>query len=709
MFGPPMGGPPPQMKERVKEPFPKHFNEIMPYLKKVLGGFFKRLFYIYKLVWETRPWILFVMLAISVFEGIMPIIGALISKDLLNAIVDGVTNKAPNSFSAITYLLILQFVYIFATRLVSSVSNMINRIAGELVTNHIKLKICTKAKDVDLKSFDMPDFYERLENANREAGNRPLQILNSTLSMMSTIISMVSFIAVLWAVAPIAPFIIALTAIPSAIINFKYRRKNVMYMRWHSKERRQMTYYSDVLVNKDMVKEVKLFGLTDKFIAKYKEVFAKYFGGMKKLIYKESALNLCVTVFNVAVNCGMFLWIAYMVTHGDMTVGDYSLYTGALNTISSSIVSLISTTATIYEGTLFIDNMIMFMNEKKTIAPILAEPIHIQKHTEHEIVLENVSFRYPGMTHDVLHDINLTIKSGESIVLVGLNGAGKTTLIKLITRLYDPTGGRILLDGRDIREYDVRELYSLFGIIFQDFGKYAVSVKENIEFGDVSKPGNEDDVKKAAHQSNADVFIEKLADGYNTPLMRYFETEGKELSIGQWQKIAVARAFYGDSDILILDEPTASLDAIAEQEIFSQFEELRKGKLTVFVSHRLSSAVTASRIVVISDGTIIEKGTHNELIKKGGVYHDLFLTQAERYIATAQDDADKGAHEKESENKAPEHSFDPFDDSQTPMFGMKPPEGDNGRPPQKRDMPPFDNRNGRMPPPDSRNGQMMPR
>ena len=266
-----------------------------------------------------------------------------------------------------------------------------------------------------------------------------------------------------------------------------------------------------------------------------------------------------------------------------------------------------------------------------------------------------------------------------------------------------------MLDGRDIREYDVRELYSLFGIIFQDFGKYAVSVKENIEFGDVSRPENEDDVKKAAHQSNADVFIEKLADGYNTPLMRYFETEGKELSIGQWQKIAVARAFYGDSDILILDEPTASLDAIAEQEIFSQFEELRKGKLTVFVSHRLSSAVTASRIVVISDGTIIEKGTHNELIKKGGVYHDLFLTQAERYIATAQDDADKGAHEKESENKAPEHSFDPFDDSQTPMFGMKPPEGDNGRPPQKRDMPPFDNRNGRMPPPDSRNGQMMPR
>lgn len=672
MFGP-MGGPPPEMKERQKEPLPKHFNEVIPYIKKVWGGFFKRLFYIYKLVWETRPWILFVMLAIAVFEGIMPILGALISKDLLNAIVDGVTNQAENSFNAILYLLILQFVYIFVTRLVSSISSMINRIASELVTNHIKLKICTKAKDVDLKSFDMPEFYERLENANREAGGRPLQILTSTLSMMSTIISMISFIVLLWAVAPIAPFIIAITAIPSAVVNFKYRKKNVMYMRWHSKERRQMTYYSDVLVNKDMVKEVRLFGLTDTFLDKYKKVFAKYFGGMKKLIYKENALNMSVTVFNVAVNCGMFLWIAYMVTHGDMTVGDYSLYTGALNTISSGIVSLISTTASIYEGTLFIDNMILFMNEKKTIAPIIAEPAHIQKHAEHEIRLENVSFRYPGMTHDVLHDINLTIRSGESIVLVGLNGAGKTTLIKLLTRLYDPTGGKIFLDGRDIREYDVRELYSLFGIIFQDFGKYAVDVKENIGFGDVSKPIDDADIRKAAHSSNADVFIENLDKGYDTPLMRYFETEGKELSIGQWQKIAVARAFYGDSDILILDEPTASLDALAEQEIFNQFEELRRGKLTVFVSHRLSSAVNASQIVVISGGTIIEKGTHKELISNGGVYHDLFYTQAERYIATVQDDENKAS-------ASAVKTFAPNENGRPPM----PPQGRPSMPPQGR-------------------------
>lgn len=636
MFGPPMG-PPPGFKERQKEPFPRHLNEVRPYIKRVWGGFFKRLFYIYSLVWETRPWILFAMLAVAVFEGIAPVISALIGKDLLNAISYGITNKMDDSFKSIVGLLVLQFGFMFIMRLVSSISGMINRIAGELVTNHIKLKICNKAKDVDLKSFDMPDFYERLENANREAGGRPLQILTSTLSIMSTIISAVSFVIVLWTVAPVAPLIIAAISIPSAVVNFKYRKKNVMYMRWHSKERRQMTYYSDLIVNKDMAKEVKMFDLSDSFINKYKSAFNKYFTGMKKLIFRENIINMGLTVFNVAVNCGLFLWIAYKVMQGDMQIGDYSLYTGALNTISSSIVSLISTTATIYEGTLFIDNMILFMNEKKTIKPILTEPLHVQKHAEHVIKLENVSFRYPGMKRDILHDINLTIRSGESIVLVGLNGAGKTTLIKLLTRLYDPTGGRILLDGHDIREYDVSELYSLFGIIFQDFGKYAVSVKENIVFGDIRKPIDNAAVKAAAVQSNADTFINKLDKKYETPLMRYFEADGKELSIGQWQKLAVARAFYSDSDILILDEPTASLDAIAEQEIFNQFEELRKGKLTVFVSHRLSSAVNASQIVVISDGTITEQGTHIELMEKGGVYSRLFLTQAERYISTAGD------------------------------------------------------------------------
>lgn len=271
------------------------------------------------------------------------------------------------------------------------------------------------------------------------------------------------------------------------------------------------------------------------------------------------------------------------------------------------------------------------MKEEPKIVPCIHPPRKVERGVGHTIVFEHVSFRYPGTERDVLQDINLTISPGESVVLVGLNGAGKTTLIKLLMRLYDPTDGMILLDGHDIREYDVTELYDMFGIVFQDYGKYAVSVRENIAFGEVMKDIVDDEIEKAALHSNAKEFIEELPDKYDTSLMRYFDENGTELSIGQWQKIAIARAFYADSDILILDEPTASLDAIAEQEIFAQFENLREGKSSIFVSHRLSSATTANKIVVLNNGTVEEIGNHAELMAAHGEYYKLFSTQAKRY------------------------------------------------------------------------------
>jgi ABC-type multidrug transport system fused ATPase/permease subunit len=247
------------------------------------------------------------------------------------------------------------------------------------------------------------------------------------------------------------------------------------------------------------------------------------------------------------------------------------------------------------------------------------------------IELKNVTKTYPNGTR-ALHNVDLKIDDGEFVFIVGPNGAGKTTLIKLLTRLYDVTEGEILLDGRDIRAYDLKELYSLYGIIFQDYVKYALSVKENIAFGDISQGIDEQKIKEAAEKSDADEFICKLPDGYDTPLMRIFEENGIELSIGQWQKLSIARAFYKDCDIMILDEPTASLDPLAEQEIFNQFSELSEGKLTLLVSHRLSSATRATKILVLENGELIEEGTHESLMEADGKYALLFRTQAQHYI-----------------------------------------------------------------------------
>ncbi len=658
-----MGPPPGTRFEYDKIPPPRSLQELPGYLRRVLGGFFGRLFYIFRLVWETGPWILFLMSAIAILQGLMPVVSAYLSRCIVNSLQAAYLSPSADPDAFLAFLpgealrtvfgtnqsaavlaglafsfLVFFFIQQILSHLVARVSHAVSRISGELVVRQVRLRIMEKAKTLDLASFDMPSFYEKLENANREAGNRPIQILSSTFSVISTLISLVSYVVILAAVPGMwwmAPAMVAVS-IPSAIISFYYRRKNFNYMRRRSKDRRQMDYYADLTVNKDLAKEVHIFRLSDTFIDAYQSVFSRYYSGIRTLIWQENAWQMIIAAFSALVNCVFFAMIGYRVFAGEMMLGDYSLYTAALTSIATGVSSLISVSATVYEGTLFIDNLISFMNEKQTVLPVLSpeckEPRHPQSGKAHTIRFEHVSFTYPGTQRKVLDDINVTIRPGETLVLVGLNGAGKTTLLKLLTRLYDPTEGRILLDGHDLREYDVDELYRIFGIIFQGFGKYAFSVGDNIRFGQIDRPFTPEEVRVAAVQSNADDFISRLPQGYQTPLMRIFEQDGTDLSIGQWQKLAIARAFYSNSDILILDEPTASLDPIAEQEIFNQFDRLRADKTTIFVSHRLSSATVASKILVLEYGKVIEEGDHKTLMAKHGRYYELFSTQAKRYL-----------------------------------------------------------------------------
>ncbi|MBQ0083715.1 MAG: ABC transporter ATP-binding protein [Clostridiales bacterium] len=628
----PMGPPPGAMNDRFKAAPPKNFKDLPRFIKETVGGTASRLIYVYKLVWEIQPFLMIFLGFMTIYNGVMPIAGTFITANLIEKVVE--------SFSKEVNLIIplaFQFGYLFLNALTQNLNNILIQLAGEQMSNHVKVKIMTKAKSVDLASFDMPDFYERLENAMREAGMRPVNILRSSFELISKIISMISYFAVLIALLGILPKIsilfffvfIALNFISTGV-SFHFRKKSFYYMFRRSKDRRQMNYYTDLMVDKDMVKEIRLFDLSDILIGKYKSIFSGYFKGIKGLLWKEGIWNIILSMLTVIMNGVLFFMIATNVEK----IGDYSVYTGALNALYSGLVAIIATAATIYEGSLFIDNMILFMKEKQTVKPLTDNPLIPAKHTGHTIELKNVTFRYPGSDHDVIHGVNLKFEAGKTFALVGLNGAGKTTLIKLITRLYDPTEGQVLFDGKDIREYDLKELYSLYGIIFQDFGKYAETVSDNIAYSRASDPKDMERVKDSAVRASADEFISKLKHGYDTPLTRYFETDGKELSIGQWQKLSVARAFYADSDILILDEPTASLDAIAEQEIYNQFDSLRSGKTSIFVSHRLSSATIADTIVVLENGRVIEIGNHNELIKnENGTYHKLFTTQASRYMS----------------------------------------------------------------------------
>jgi len=582
---------------------------------------------------------------VALFRGVSPVVGSLLSQGILNKLqgvirLGGLPESAFVS-SGILQLLIALFVYRLLILVINNISSALNRIAGEKIVNEVKSQIMEKSKEEDLSSYDNPAFYEKMENANQEAGHRPLSVLTETFSIISYIIEFASFLIILFSAPGLAwlTLLVLLVSIPSAVTNFIFRRKNFGYMRWRSKERRQMHYFSNILVDKDLMKEIRLFDLADTFISRYKKVFQQYFKGLQKLIFQENAWHILFAVISGVCNLFFYIVIAKQVFTGQIQIGDYTLYTGAIASISTCVGSLINASGNIYQGTLFIDNLISFMNEKQRIVPAVSPARSVEHGKLHTIEFKNVTFRYPGSHKDVIKNVSFTIHPGETLALVGLNGAGKTTLIKLMTRLYDTTEGQILLDGVDIKEYELKSLYRTFGIIFQDFGRYAATVEENIRFGNIHSDATMDAVKHAAKQSTSSEYIESLPDGYNTPLMRFFEHTGTELSIGQWQKLAIARAFYADSDIMILDEPTASLDAIAEQNVFNQFDKLTHDKTTIFVSHRLSSATIADQIIVLENGRLIEKGNHQELMDMQGKYYDLFTTQSKRYLQSKAEEA----------------------------------------------------------------------
>ena len=622
----------PQWSDGIEKP--KRLREVPRFIYLRIKGFFSRLGTIVGLVFHSAPICLFLMLFFCLAEGVLPVIGAYISRDLLNAIASllgiSATAEPLAVLRPILVLLVFQICHSFCSKVVTRVNSVVTALAGEKVSNHIRIMIIGKAKEVDISSFDRPEFYEKLENANREAGMRPVGIIQAVLRVASTLISAISFIAVLFTLSPFAPLVVIAAAIPGAIISYHYRQRNFHYIRRHSKERREMSYYSGLMVNKDQVKEIKLLGLGDTIISKYQTAFGKYFGGLRRLIVREGVSQILVSLISTVAHGALFAYVAYHVIYSSAAIGDYSLYSGALTSIAGYVTTLVTSTAAIYEGTLFIDNMIAFMKEEPHVVCALPEPRTAERGTHHTITFDKVSFAYPGSDRMVLKDMSFTLSSGERTVLVGLNGAGKTTLVKILTRLYDPTEGRVLLDGKDVREYDPEEYHRMFGAIFQDYGKYAETVAENIRYGDVHTPYSDARIGKAIEDGDA-TFVSDLPLGTQTPLTRLFYEDGLELSGGMWQKLSLARAFYREADFLILDEPTAALDPLAEEEVFRRFYQLSEGKLALFVSHRLSGATLADRILVVGEGRVLENGTHAELMALEGHYHRLFSTQAIRY------------------------------------------------------------------------------
>jgi ATP-binding cassette, subfamily B, bacterial len=603
-------------------------------IKKVPAAF-ASLPRVLRLVWSTSAALTVMLGLLSLAQGFMPAITVSISGLVIDSVVRAISIQ---SITPIWLPVGLQLGAALASSLLSTFSNTAQQLLQEQVSNRVQLDILKKADTLDLAFFENPESYDKIRQAANQSSYQPVTMISQTFDLGRTVVTLLSLIFLLLHLAWWLAIVALIVPIPAFFSSTRYGWRGYQLMRRQSPERRLMAYFVTLMTTDTYNKEIKLFNLGDFFTSKFWRLATDLYKQDKKLLLRRYFTNFAWSGLTVAANSAIYFYVALQAVVGRITLGGLTLYTQTAVQVGQNFQGLLNGISSTYENTLYVNTLFEFLEYSPRIVPP-ANPRPLDPTVEVkglDVEFRDVSFTYPGKdpeTQAALKHVSFTIRAGEAIALVGRNGAGKTTLVKLLTRLYDPDEGEILIGGRNIKEYDLKELREQVGVIFQDYVNYYMSAQENIGVGRVDKIEQRELVMSAARKSGANAVIERLPQGYDTMLGRWFKDlkESTQLSGGEWQKIALARAFMRDARILVLDEPTSALDAQAEHEVFTHFRSLTRGKTAVFISHRFSTVRLADRIFVIENGSIIESGSHRELIALHGRYAELFDLQAEAY------------------------------------------------------------------------------
>ena len=583
-----------------------------------------------RFVWQSaKGWTIANSVLIAI-QGVVPLLQLYLMKLIVDAVTAGLA--APDKGAAFKHVLLLGGLMgaaILFASLIGLLAGFISEWQAYVVTDHMNDVLLAKSIEVDLEYYESARYYDTLHRAQREAPSRPLSIVNGLAQIGRNGISLLAIAGLLLSFHWIIAIILFAAVISGTAVRLRYTGQMYRWQLAQTSTERQAAYFNWMLTGISHAKEIRLFNLGPLFIRRFRDLRRKLRMGRLAITRRHFVADFAAQTFATGIIYGLYAYLAYQAMTGKTTFGDMAMYYQAVQRVQASLQGILNSLARLYEDNLFLSNLYEFLDLKRTvIEPVQARPV--PQPMQQGIVLDHVSFQYSGGTRKVFEDISLIIRPGEVVALVGENGSGKTTLIKLLCRLYDPTGGTITIDGVDLRQFETKALRHEIAIIFQDYAHYHLTARENIWFGNTALPPDHERVVASARRSGADEIISGLPHGYETILGKWF-ADGEELSIGEWQKVALARAFVGDAQIIVLDEPTSAMDAKAEYGVFQNFRQLVSGRTAILISHRFSTVRMADRIFVLKHGSIIESGTHEELISRQGVYADLFERQARSY------------------------------------------------------------------------------